>query len=201
MLDITYSYTCKYRYVLNASKSFCDCVREQIRTPKTFHSFTLAPMSSPTHTRLNTLVCIWTVHWRTVIKWKTLVEKRKASFFSILSVRLHPDYVNPLTTATLVHKVCIPTLTLWSWTLESPHKLGVSPTRENYANGGQKDTRVSNKATYGYVFKHARMGKHPLRNWLQKISFPMTTMLFAKFFPNQGYIQCTTSPICMSHRQ
>ncbi|MES9883122.1 MAG: reverse transcriptase family protein [Sedimenticola sp.] len=109
MLNLTYRYTCKYRYVLNASKSFVIVfsndshrhhdlqlhlghdVIQQTQNVKHVGVFLNSKLSNKD-------------------KIENACRKAKASFFSLLSIRLHTDYVNPLTSAALVSKVCIPTL-------------------------------------------------------------------------------------------
>ncbi len=109
MLDITYEYTCKYRYVLNASKSFVIVFGDNSRSQQNtlFH---IGPENIQ-HTQTTKHVGVLL---NSKLSDKDKIEKAcskaKASFFSLLSVCLHPSYINPMAAASLVHKVCIPTL-------------------------------------------------------------------------------------------
>ena len=117
MLVIVYRYMQQYRYQINASKSFLITFGMKGRSAKSVQFY----MGSDTKVNTDCIkhVC---VHINKQLNDKVKVQngccKAKTALFSLLSIKMHPLHLNPLTSASIISKVCIPRLLfgaeLWS---------------------------------------------------------------------------------------
>ena len=111
MLDIVYRYTQQYRYQINALKSSVITFGKKGRSAKDVQFC----MGSDTIVNTDCIKHVG-VHINEQLNDKVKVKngccKAKAALFSMLSIKMHPLHLNPLTSASIISKVCIPRLLL-----------------------------------------------------------------------------------------
>ena len=114
MLDIVYRYTQQYRYQINASKSSVITFGKKGRSAKAVQFC----MGSDTIVNTDCIKHVG-VHINEQLNDKVKVQngccKAKAALFSMLSIKMHPLHLNPLTSASIISMYT--TTTIWSRTL------------------------------------------------------------------------------------
>ena len=107
MLDLTYKYTCQYRYIMNADKSHI------IIFPYSRSSSPPAFLLGNQRINVSDAVRHVGVYLNNKLSDTEKVQngcnKAKSALFSVLSI-INSKYVNPITSASIVSKVCIPRL-------------------------------------------------------------------------------------------
>jgi hypothetical protein len=117
MLNITYRYTQKYRYVINPTKSQVLLFGKRSRLQPTI-TFKLGSENIAQTRQAKHLGIFLNDKLTDTDKVENATRKAKSSLFSLLSIKINSNYLNPITSASLVSKICIPQLLygceLWS---------------------------------------------------------------------------------------
>jgi hypothetical protein len=119
MLNITFSYTRRYRYLINPSKSgvliFGNKLNQQKQSKFTF---TLGQDKIEYVNETKHLGIYLNNKLNDNDKVNNALKKGKSALFSLMSMHISSRYINPIVSASLINTVCIPTLLfgceLWS---------------------------------------------------------------------------------------
>ena len=109
MLNIVNTYSCKWRYIINPLKSNIIVFGDRSRV-KTYPEFVLGQDKINVVHNVKHVGIYLTDNFTHNEKINHGITKAKSSFFSILPLGLNTDHINPILSASLVHKICIPTL-------------------------------------------------------------------------------------------
>ncbi len=109
MLDIVYQYTCMFRYIINASKSFVIIFGHTSRRQQHVNL-----SMGPDQITITDNIRHVGIHLNSKMSDSDKVvngcKKAKSSLFSLLSVNIDHKYINPIHSASLITRICIPSL-------------------------------------------------------------------------------------------
>ena len=109
MLDIVNVYSCRWRYIINPLKSNIIVFGDRSRN-KLYPNFYLGQDKINIVNSVKHVGIYLSDNFTHNDKINNAVTKAKASFYSLMSLGLNLDYVNPILSASLVHRICVPTL-------------------------------------------------------------------------------------------
>ncbi|WAR12539.1 hypothetical protein MAR_026719 [Mya arenaria] len=109
LLNITYDYICNYRYIINSTKSFVMVFGDTAKN-KTNINFYLGQNKIERTDKIRHVGIQLNDKMTDNDKISGACKKTESSLYSLLSINIGTFHINPLTSASLVSKICIPKL-------------------------------------------------------------------------------------------
>ncbi|MES9881905.1 MAG: reverse transcriptase family protein, partial [Sedimenticola sp.] len=109
MLDIVHQYTCMFRYVINATKSFVIIFGHTSRRQQNV-DLSMGPDKITVTDNIRHVGVHLNSKMTDSDKVDNGCKKAKSSLFSLLTVNIDHKYLNPIHSASLITRICIPTL-------------------------------------------------------------------------------------------